>query len=109
MSHADEAFRFFADAEQRTARLAHACYGCAETIEPGTIYTRYFFVEDGDAGSARHCGRCRSIWLAINARTREPVLLGLDCGESWLRTFGETEPPDIAALAFMLPGEAPPR
>ena len=106
MSHAHESADMYR-IEHRHARVAHACTACGETIGRGMGYTSIFFVQDREPGTSKQCARCRAIWLAIAGVTSEPILFDLDCEHSWRDTFGEDEPPDVAALAFMLPGDGP--
>jgi hypothetical protein len=87
------------------ARKDHRCSACGETIRAGSLYTRIGVVFDGTAETVKQCGRCRAIFLAICDQDRcSPIDLGLNCGESWESVFGPC-PPDVAALAFMLPHE----
>lgn len=103
MSHADE-FAFTRSTTPR-ARKPHKCAACGETIRRGYRYKRWSLIFDGSAKDIKQCWRCYEIWSAIaDASSGEPIVLTLDCGESWADVFGEL-PPEVAALAFALPGD----
>ena len=90
------------------AREPQRCSVCKEQTAPGKLYVRLASCHEGRWSHTKHCSRCWSIFEAICKRTRGPVDPMLDCGESWLDAFGEVEPPEVASLAFALPGEAMP-
>ena len=93
------------DPRRHVARKARRCDVCRETIEVGFRYTRLSACFDGRWSHSSHCARCWAIFDALTRHTQDPVSPMLDCGESWLDTFGEVEPPEVAALAFTLPSE----
>lgn len=106
MSHADEYADAFSERNPK-ARKSHTCSACYETIPPGIKYWRYGSVFEGTADTFKHCARCRAIMRAIRDHgPRGPIDMQLECGESWEDVIGEC-PPEVQALAFMLPGEAP--
>ncbi len=85
------------------ARKPHACYACGEAITAGSRY--HFDVEicDGSLQSFKHCVRC---WKMVEALWRTGIHwvdFSLACGEIW-----DDPPPEVAALAFALPGEVSP-
>jgi len=94
----------------RTARKPHECLGCRETIGPGHKYNETRSLFDGCWSTWKHCLRCWAMFQALAEKTREGgfYVVAIDpelaCGETWLANFGEP-PPEVAALAFMLPGE----
>jgi hypothetical protein len=88
----------------RKARKPHRCCACGETIQPGHTYHYLSGIWDGSAEDYKHCARCWTIFDALEDRT-EGVALLLNCGETWESAFGEAPPPELAALAFALPGE----
>lgn len=97
------------DVTYPTARKAHRCDACPEPIEPGHKYARTAMLYDGNWSHMRHCLRCSSIFKAIQEKNWEAGEIvgidpGLNCGDSWVDVFGEP-PPEVAALAFILPGE----
>lgn len=103
------------DEVHRRARKPHECTACGETIPAGVTYRRTATLYDGHWETFKHCARCEAMVDAIKATlvrqgngayfTTET--LHLNCGESWRSAFGFDAPPEIEALAFMLPGEVP--
>ena len=89
----------------RKARVAHRCCSCREAIQPGQHYHYYSGIWDGEPESYKHCGRCWTIVEALFERSIEPVDLTLNCGMTWEGAFREDPPPNVAAMAFALPGE----
>ena len=91
------------------ARVKHACSACGETISPGQTYARHVRVNHrGDRPEIwKRCARCERIYrhlcdVAISDDAPEP---DLGCGHSYIDIHSEPPPPEIAALAFALPGE----
>jgi hypothetical protein len=104
MSHAHE-FAEFSTQRSVRARKHHRCSACRETIPAGALYTRVALIGDGTAETIKQCARCRAIFEAIcDQFPQEPIDCALDCGETWEDVIGPC-PPEIAALAFMLPHE----
>jgi len=94
MSHiVDETYAVYVEARHR-ARRPHVCGACHETIPVGVVYTRVFMLFDGRKETIKRCWRCQAIheYLA--------------CGEEYAAEWGVEPPPEIAALAFALPGDA---
>lgn len=83
-----------------TARKARRCFACNETIAPGATYHRDTAAHDGTVSSFVHCPRCWAIVEALWKDGRRYVDFDLNCGEIW-----DDPPPEVAALAFALPGE----
>ena len=92
---------------RRKARKAHTCCACREQISPGTVYTVTSVVWDGTAASTKRCPRCETIHahLVDRAGWAEWPDEELNCGKEYVDVFDTEPPPDIAALAFALPGE----
>jgi hypothetical protein len=93
------------DEVDRVARKEHACSGCGETIKPGHQYRRTAILASRKGGWStwRHCRRCAAMIDALRPYLDEcftTEVLDLDCGEVW-----KNPPDDVAALAFVLPGE----
>ncbi len=110
MSHCiDETYEFYT-VTLRCARKAHTCDACRESIEPGHRYYTVALAFEGDFESIKRCCRCEAIHRHL--RKIEPGELWpaerLDCGEEYRDHWGEDPPPEIAALAFALPGEVRP-
>lgn len=104
MSHCGEAVDVCVETTPR-ARVDHTCSACWETIPAGSVYTRLGIIFDGSAETVKQCARCRAIFGAIRDYCpREPIDVFLSCGDTWEQVFGEC-PPDVAALAFMLPSD----
>lgn len=91
-------------ARLRTSRRRRRCEACAEWIEAGHRYERLTSLYDGHWQATTRCLRCVAIYEALVARRVEPNFL-LDCGTDWGDAFDEQPPPEVAALAFWLPGE----
>ena len=108
------------------------CSACAETIQSGQIYTLVAIwrqedaTEDGDgegyeAGNEsddglfltdepsetlNRCARCQAIHVHLRDLGQEMWPdEQLNCGEEYEEHWGKEPPPEIAALAFALPGE----
>lgn len=93
-----------------TARKSHRCIACGETVEPGHTYHRTESLYDGSWSRWKHCGRCGRIWLALLKMARQAqddiaIDPALRCGSSWEGAWDEPPPPEVAALAFALPGD----
>ena len=99
------------DHSVRTARKIHHCQACGEDVRPGDKYARVFFVFDGDAHTVKRCERCEAIFTHLSARMRREGEMEeycderLACGHEYKERWEEEPPPEIAALAFWLPGE----
>lgn len=89
----------------RTARRHHECFACHETIQPGHRYHVTVGKCDGDFATLKHCARCWHMCEALWGRGVEWVNFRLACGETWESAFEEAPPPEVAALAFALPGD----
>lgn len=92
------------------ARKSHRCMACSEKITPGSQYEVISGLSDGDFVTTKRCARCVAIYNHLRGRARQlndgttPDFF-LDCGHSYEEVHKEPPPPDIAALAFALPGE----
>ena len=98
----------------RTARKPHTCLGCRETIRPQDSYRETRSLYDGSWSTMKHCRRCDALFKALAEQTRDAYgyhVVAIDptfgCGETWQGNFGLV-PPEVQALAFMLPGEPVP-
>jgi len=92
--------------EEITAAKEHRCSGCREPIRKGHKYRRTTVL--GDSWNTwKHCQRCATLVDVLKkSMGREGYtteLLDLNCGETWVDV-----PPELADLAFALPGEVPP-
>jgi hypothetical protein len=99
-----------------TARVAHTCHCCPETIRPGDIHFRASWVYEGRYDSFRRCARCHLLYLELvklhrkhDIRDEFGDLMGVDpelnCGHSFEKVFGREPPEELARLAFMTPAE----
>ena len=111
----------------KRARKAHTCDACTLLIETGRDYYKHAGFFDGNWDHATICLRCHKMGNAIQAATREPISILLDCGEDWLegvtgrhsnRHIAQSQgiaellgliddliPVEVQALAFALPGD----
>lgn len=89
------------------ARKGHRCDACGETITPGQRYSSTFYVYDGAAQTIKRCARCETIYRHLLAVRGEWEIIDaeLSCGHEYVSHRGVEPPPEIAALAFALPGE----
>lgn len=85
-----------------TARKQHECYSCDEAIGVGHRYHLDINAAEGRITVTKHCLRCWAMVEALWKRGVPWVSYDLNCGELW-----EGPPPEVAALAFALPGETP--
>jgi len=111
MSHyAEEHYTVYNETGVR-ARKEHTCSACHEPIRPGDLYTRVAIIFEGSVEALKRCARCQ----AIHEHLRELSLEHrdgemwpderLNCGQDYAEEWGGEPPPEIAALAFLLPGE----
>ncbi len=108
MSHSvDEIYSVYVETDVRRARKRHVCNACEEPIPAGAGYTKIFIVFDQKPEWLKRCARCQKIHKHL--RTLDPGDTWpdekLDCGEEYRLHWGVEPPPEIAALAFSLPGE----
>ena len=106
--HAEETYDVY-DETPRTARKAHACDACKETVAPGHTYYRIFWRYDGSAKSIKRCLKCQRIHEHLRALGADDEMWPsetLSCGEEYEKHWGVKPPPEIAAIAFMTQGEA---
>ena len=93
------------------ARVEHKCDACGETIPRGTVYSRTFYVFDGDANVTKRCPRCQVIFKHLDSRIKdhgddeEFCDQELNCGHEYGERWGTEPPEEIAALAFWRPGD----
>jgi hypothetical protein len=106
MSHAvEEVYEVYSE-RTRTAAYPHVCDACEDRVQLGAIYTRVVIVQDGEVTTLRRCHRCQTIHehlrllCADQERWPDEQLM---CGEDYEEEWGKL-PPEIAALAFALPG-----
>lgn len=91
---------------QVTARKAHCCDGCGETIAAAMRYRRTAVLTErgGSWLTWKHCRRCAAMVDALKRHNPDAFgteTLDLNCGEVW-----DDPPPEVAALAFAMPGDA---
>jgi len=93
----------------QTARKDHKCSACRETIRKGDKYNYHFQVFEREAATVKRCARCQLIFQhlegLLSGGCDEGVDQKLNCGHSYSEVHGVEPPPEIAALAFALPGE----
>lgn len=107
----EETYEVYHETERRAAK-EHRCAACKETIPIGHRYARVFIVYEGMESIAR-CLRCQRIHEHLRTlpdpddweQDRMWPDERLNCGEDYREHWGKEPPPDIAALAFALPGE----
>lgn len=111
MSHSVDDYYDVYDETWRKARKEHTCDACDEPIPAKTDYVRVFILFDGTKHSLKRCARCQAIHLHLRKRGLDHKYdhlwpdEWLNCGESYRDHWGENPPPEIAKLAFALPGE----
>jgi len=98
------------DERTQKARVAHECSACGDTIEPGAMYVRHVRINDpGDTPELwKRCMRCERIYrhlCSVHMDYDDAPQPDLGCGHSYEDRHGKPPPPEIAALAFALPGE----
>lgn len=103
------------ETEHRRAKQAHKCHACHETIARGHTYWRIAVLFEGSWDITKQCERCHRIYEHLRAtkpcEEHEDVHgettpdLALNCGHTYQEVHGREPPPEIAALAFALPGE----
>ena len=97
--------------EWRKARKEHWCHACAEAIVPGQRYMRVAMLFEGRWEIIVRCERCESIHAHLRGRIRkggdpeEYCDDRLNCGHDYRERWSEDPPPEIAKLAFWMPGE----
>lgn len=100
------------------ARIAHKCSACREEIPPGSRYKKVVFLFEGAIDTIKRCSRCEAMYQHLLKRMRaqnkdrprwdaELPDASLDCGHTFEEVWKEPPPPDVAELAFLLPGETP--
>lgn len=108
----DEPNDFERDATH-VARKEHKCCACKEAIKPGHTYTKITLGFEGKVNEHKHCLRCRAMFDALQKKClaasdgEECAALRLNCGHEYKEKWGEDPPPELAELAFLLPGEKP--
>jgi hypothetical protein len=98
------------ETEHRRAKQEHKCHACHETISRGHTYWRVAVLFEGAWDITKQCERCRRIYehlVKVNPCDSGEALpaLNLRCGHTYEEVHGREPPPEIAALAFALPGE----
>lgn len=104
----DETYEVYKE-EPVTARKAHTCDACKETIPAKATYWKVFTLFDGNVDSLKRCNRCEAIHVHLRnlcAGTGDEIWPDerLACGLKYEDEWGEL-PDHIAALAFALPSE----
>jgi hypothetical protein len=99
------------DDEFRRARKPHKCSACGETVTPGRVYHRTFYVYEGDPNVTIRCERCQALYehlsdkIAKEGDCEEFCDDALNCGHEYEERWEEPPPEAIAALAFWRPGD----
>lgn len=95
------------------ARKPFACTACEGTIAKGDFYGYFQWIsaEDFCMHWSRRCARCEIIYRHLLKRCEADKRWlvpadNLDCGAEYEEEWGESPPPEIAALAFVTPDEA---
>lgn len=95
----------------RAAAMSLRCDACEIQIAIGDRYHWETWVFDGDDDASARCVRCQAIYEHLTERMRlggdrdEFCAPALDCGDEYEERWDEPPPPEIAALAFWLPGD----
>lgn len=106
MSHCvDERYAVYSETRRRAIKT-HKCSACKETIQRGHTYHVIAIIFEG-VESLKRCERCQKIHLHLRGLGDGDMWPDerLNCGEEYKEHWGREPPPDIAALAFALPGE----
>lgn len=82
------------------ARKPKQCCACETVVAVGVLYHKYKSLDDGEWSELDHCARCWAMCEALWENGAGAIDLTLSCGEVW-----EGAPPQVAVLAFSLPGE----
>ncbi len=92
---------------RRRARKEHRCSACGDTIRRGDHYIDHLSIHRGVLDSCNRCMRCEAIYLHLRdiSDWEDQPMPALDCGHEYQEVHGREPPPEIAALAFALPGE----
>ena len=104
-----EPIEFSATRYPRASR-PYKCQACEEQIPCGCRYAYIAEKWDGEVNTMRRCLRCDGIYQHLLKKWRagdnpDPPDPYLACGHEYSEVHGEEPPPEIAALAFALPGE----
>ena len=99
------------ESEWRRANKPHKCKACGLTIEPGQLYHRTAMLFDGSWEAWKRCARCQAIFEHLEGLMDSDEYCNptLSCGHEYRERWGEDPPPEIAALAFWLPKDGPPK
>lgn len=116
--HAEGCYPVYDEAWIRKAHKAHICDACGEGIAAGSSYWRIFWVyaDGNDTASVKRCERCQKVHYHLREKGAEVGSMWpdewLSCDMVYEDEWGKM-PPEIAELAFALPGEVdagkPPR
>lgn len=90
------------------ARKAHTCSACKETIPSGIKYARIFVLFEKEVTIYKRCLRCQKIHEHLRKLCYKHYMWPderLNCGLNYADEWGQEPPPEIAALAFALPGD----
>ena len=99
------------DEEERKARKPHRCAACRETIPPKAKYWVISWLWEGRFDGLKRCGRCQKMHAHLLKKCRDNGYSDeypdheLNCGHDYTERWGVEPPPEIAALAFALPGD----
>ena len=97
--------------EFRLSKIDRKCDACRGAIPAGARYHRTALLYAGKWEVTARCERCQAIYEHL---TRRIALAGdcdeycndrLSCGHDYRERWNEDPPPEIAALAFWLPGD----
>jgi len=94
---------------RRKAKKEHVCDACSDRIRVGTYFWYVFYVFEDRTYTVKRCERCQAIHVHLRGMNEDTWPdEKLSCGEEYRQHWGQEPPPEIAALAFALPGDPPP-
>jgi hypothetical protein len=105
-----EPYAVWRDGWQR-ARKEHRCHACRGTIRVRDEYHVTVTIFEGKTDTTKRCARCQAIYSHLQAKMCDEEYCNqtLSCGHEYKERWGEDPPPEIAALAFWLPSDGPPK
>jgi hypothetical protein len=107
MHGVDELYAVY-DEKDLVARKQHVCCACDEPIRPRQRYYRVAILFGGRWQTVRRCERCQRMHKHlrdVGGDWDEWPDEDLNCGHEYGEVHGRPPPPEIAALAFALPGD----
>lgn len=116
MSHScDEQYDVYNET-WRTARKGHVCSACSMPVDKGHRYCHVTTIYDGMVTHYKRCLRCQALHEHLRDKCYESDSRGysdqlwpdeqLNCGMDYEEEWRQPPPPEIAKLAFWLPGDS---